>query len=73
MRRFISVCSMFVLAGVAGAHTLSDDAGTTAQVGHQLLGLHHLPLLVLLLVVGVVAVRACAESKAEKHRTSQDR
>ena len=52
--------SLFLLAGfsaVAGAHTLPGDEGLVTQLDHQLLGLHHLPLTILLIVIGVMLVR----------------
>ena len=41
----------------AYAHTLSFQEGLAA-LNHQLLGAHHLPFTVLLIVVGVVLVRS---------------
>jgi len=63
MRRLISTCSILTIAGTASAHGLSEDAGTVAQLGHQLLGSHHAPLVILLLVIGVVAIRAYSEAR----------
>jgi hypothetical protein len=45
------------LAGTAGAHTLAGDEGLLLQLDHQLLGLHHVPLTILLVVVGVILFR----------------
>ncbi len=53
MRRIISTCFFSLLAGTAGAHTLPSDAGMIERLGHQLFGGHHLPLAIVLLVVGV--------------------
>ena len=53
MRRIISTCFFSLLAGTAGAHTLSVDAGMFERLGHQLFGWHHLPLAIVLLLVGV--------------------
>lgn len=44
-------------AGLAGAHTLGAERGIFDQLGHQLLGAHHLPLLLLVAVACVLAVR----------------
>jgi len=41
------------LAGTASAHTLAIDEGLLLRLDHQLLGLHHLPLTILLVVAGV--------------------
>ena len=47
---------LFLLTGltrVAAAHTLAADDGLPAQLSHQLLGWHHFPLTILLLVAGI--------------------
>jgi hypothetical protein len=41
----------------AFAHTLDPDAGFEAQLGHQLTGAHHWPLLVLLAYIALVCCR----------------
>jgi len=49
--------SLFLLAGVsriAVAHTLGNEDGFVVQLWHQLLGLHHFPLTVLLIVAGTL-------------------
>ena len=54
------ITSLILLAGstgIAGAHTLAGDEGLVTQLDHQLLGLHHLPLTVLLIVIGVILFR----------------
>jgi len=58
MKRLIT--SLILLAGstgIAGAHTLAVEDGLLGQLDHQLLGLHHLPLTVLLIVIGVMLLR----------------
>jgi hypothetical protein len=62
MRRLISTCSILALSSVASAHTLAEEAGVIAQLAHQLLSSHHFPLVLLLLIVVMVAVRAIARS-----------
>ena len=50
------IAGMALLAGSASpayAHTLSLQEGMAAFY-HQLLGIHHLPLTVLLIVIGIV-------------------
>ena len=57
MKRLIT--TLVLLAGPtseAFAHTLTLDEGFRALY-HQLLGMHHLPFTVLLLVIGVVLLR----------------
>ena len=41
----------------ASAHVLDGVYGVVAQLGHQLLGWHHLPLTVLLVVIGAALFR----------------
>jgi hypothetical protein len=58
MKRLIT--SLILLAGstgIAGAHTLAGGDGLLAQLDHQLLGVYHLPLTVLLIVIGVILLR----------------
>ena len=52
------IAGMILLAGStpAMAHTLSFQEGVTALY-HQLLGMHHLPFTLLLIVVGVALFR----------------
>jgi hypothetical protein len=35
---------LLAVSSVAGAHVLAGDEGIPAQLGHQLIGWHHLPL-----------------------------
>ena len=56
MKRFLTGAILAAgIPGIAAAHTLSDSEGVIAQLWHELLGWHHLPLTLLLVVVGVVA------------------
>jgi hypothetical protein len=58
MKRLITLLALSTaLAGAAGAHTLDAGAGMASQLWHELLGGHHLPLTLLLVVVGVLAYR----------------
>jgi len=50
------------VAGVAGAHAHSGDESLPLQLGHQLLGLHHLPLMAILLFAGIVFYRSLHKS-----------
>jgi len=45
------------LPAAAHAHTLGADEQLPLRLGHQLLGLHHLPLTLLLLIAGIVLIR----------------
>ena len=42
---------------LANAHTLPGDEGLVTQLDHQLLGLHHLPLTLLLIAGGILLFR----------------
>lgn len=56
MRTVIAVI-LLGTAGLAGAHSLGAERGIFEQLGHQLLGGHHLPLLLLVAVACVFALR----------------
>jgi len=43
------------IPGAAAAHTLSDSEGVITQLRHELLGWHHLPFTLLLVVIGFAA------------------
>lgn len=62
MRRLIFTSLILALAGTASAHTLPEEVGEFAQLGHQLLGSHHFPLVIVLLIAGLVAIRAYRRS-----------
>ena len=62
MLRLINTCLILAFSGSVMAHTLHEDAGTVAQLYHQVLGSHHLPLL-LLLAVGLLVLRRFGASK----------
>ena len=52
--------SLILLAGsanVALAHTLPDEQGLITRLDHQMFGIHHLPLTILLIVIGVLIFR----------------
>lgn len=54
MKRLMT--SLVLLAGTSGialAHNLPGDEGLITQLDHQLLGLHHLPLTILLVIAGI--------------------
>lgn len=58
MKRFLTGFLLMMTAGIASAHTLGSDEGLITQLQHELLGVHHLPLTILLVVVGVVVYRS---------------
>lgn len=54
MKRIVTALILLAgLAGIASAHTLAVDEGLLLRLDHQLLGWHHLPLTILLVVAGV--------------------
>ena len=59
-----SLLALVVLgaAGIAAAHPLGPEQGLLDQLGHQLLGSHHLPLL-LIIVAGLLAARGLLRRK----------
>ena len=56
MKRLIALTLM--AAPAVHAHTLDPAGGIFTALGHELFGSHHLPLTLLLVVIGVVAFRA---------------
>lgn len=48
---------LLAVAANAEAHTLAADESIPLQLGHQILGLHHLPLTALLVIGGILLVR----------------
>jgi hypothetical protein len=44
--------------GTAAAHTISGDGNVLKALDHQLFGWHHLPVTILLIIVGVAFVRS---------------
>ena len=64
MKKLTSALILFAgLPAVASAHTLAGDEGLISQLQHELLGAHHLPLTILLVVAGVVAYRSLRSRK----------
>lgn len=58
--RLISISISIILlaiSAIADAHTIAADEGIALQLGHQVLGLHHLPLTALLIVGGILLAR----------------
>jgi hypothetical protein len=63
MLRLINTCLILAFSGSVMAHTLHGDAGTVAQLFHQVLGSHHFPLLLVLLAVGLLVLRGIRAAK----------
>ena len=52
------IFALTVLAApMAQAHTIDPAGGVLSALGHELVGLHHLPLTLLLVVVGIALFR----------------
>ena len=58
MRKYPTLFVLLALTPVASAHTTASEDGLATQLMHQFLGLHHMPVTALILVGGVLAVRA---------------
>lgn len=53
----IGLAIAFLLTALEGtAHTLGTEAALSEEFAHQLTGAHHLPVLILALVVGAVSL-----------------
>ena len=48
---------LLAVSGVAGAHVLAGDEGIPAQLGHQLIDRHHLPLTAIVVIGGIFILR----------------
>lgn len=58
LQRLVNTCLLLLLAIAANAHTLPDVEGVPAQFAHELLGLHHWPLsLGILVISGLIVLR----------------
>lgn len=57
MARFFSMLLLTVVGQEARADVLNQQHGLAAQLLHQLFGRHHFPITVLLIEVGVIALR----------------
>ena len=57
MKKLILTGLLFGPAGIATAHQLPGDESLMMQLAHQALSPHHLPLLVLAIVGGILLAR----------------
>ncbi len=62
MRPLLAI-TLVAIAGTAGAHPLGPEQSLFDQLLHQLLGGHHLPLLLIAVVAGAVTARALLRRK----------
>lgn len=56
MKRLLALITL--IAPAAQAHTLDAAGGMLAALGHELFGLHHLPLTILVVAIGVAWFRS---------------
>lgn len=56
-------------SGIAVAHTLPGNENPLQQLAHQALSLHHLPALVLLLVVGLYLFRKRSSATQQQRKS----
>ncbi len=54
--------------GIAGAHTLSAEESLLPQLGHQVFGLHHLPLMTLLIFGGIILLRRSLHNNTRRSK-----
>lgn len=58
MKSLLALLPIAGFTGVASAHVLEESQSLIDQVSHQLLGLHHLPMVLIILLVVWLAFRA---------------
>ena len=58
MKRILTTLMLAGIAPIAGAHTLDTAGGLATALEHELLGSHHLPFTLLLVVIGFALVRS---------------
>jgi hypothetical protein len=65
MRQLLALILIPGFSGIAAAHTLDDKDGLVTQLYHQVLGSHHLPLTMLLIVGGIVLLRRWQKARRQ--------
>lgn len=66
MRQLTGLFLLIALVGTAGAHEVAGDAGILERLGHEIFGLHHLPVTVML--VGIIFALYRLRQRASKTR-----
>ena len=56
MKRILTTLMLAGIAPIAGAHTLDTAGGLATALEHELLGSHHLPFTLLLVIIGVALI-----------------
>jgi len=67
MRQLTAMCLLIAMGGTAGAHEVAGDPGMLARLGHEVMGFHHLPITVVL-VVGIVMLYRIQRNRALRTR-----
>ena len=67
MQRLAALCMLIATPGMAGAHETAGDASIVERLGHEIFGLHHLPVSIILVVACVLLYRMRAR-KASRTR-----
>ena len=57
MRRLAGLCMLIAIPGTAFAHEMVGDAGIVERIGHEIFGLHHLPVTITLIVACILFYR----------------
>jgi len=65
MRQLLALILIPGISGIAAAHPLDDKDGLVTQLYHQVLGSHHLPLTMLLIVGGIVLLRRWQKARRQ--------
>ena len=65
MRLLLTIFLIAGTSGIAAAHTLDSKDGLLTQLYHQLLGSHHVPLTVLLIVAGIALLRRWQKARRQ--------
>jgi len=71
MRPITSSYLLLAIPGFANAHTLAGGESTPVQIGHQLLGLHHLPVTAVTVIVGILIFRLLSGAGLRVKRHTQ--
>ena len=58
MKSLLAFLPIAGFSGVANAHVLEESRSLLDQVSHQLLGVHHLPMVLVIALVVWLALRA---------------
>ena len=58
MKRTLTTFLLAGIAPVAGAHTLDPSGGLVTAISHELLGVHHLPMTLIVVAIGVAWYRS---------------